>query len=267
MNAKILVVLTLLAILLTLAMACGRGGRDEPTATPFSMEVIPQQIQYLMARQICVFLVTVAEQGEGGSYGQAVNISAKAPGASVTVEPEAITPGQVAEVTIIPDEVGMSGAMTEPAGEQPTIEPLGPEESKALTVTIRAKRAGLERSKTFAIEVFEGEDQLLSDATELRDRFIPWLEEHHPELGITAETQWTPTIVRPGILIVMYYLFFSDDWEMGLRWHVMVPPHDWAEIHLRHRFTEVSPSCAFKISSLEAQDEPQAIEPEESVWR
>ncbi|GAJ04175.1 unnamed protein product, partial [marine sediment metagenome] len=74
-------------------------------------------------------------------------------------------------------------------------------------------------------------------------------------------------IVLPHIMVVMYYLFFSEDWEMGLRWHVTIPPYDWAEIYLRHRTTEVSPTYAFKISSLEAQDEPQAVEPEEMVWR
>ena len=48
----------------------------------------------------------------------------------------------------------------------------------------------------------------------------------HPELGITVETEWTPTIVRPHILVLMYDPFFSQDWEMGLRWHVMIPPVD-----------------------------------------
>jgi len=104
-------------------------------------------------------------------------------------------------------------------------------------------------------------------ATELRDKFIPWLAANHPELGITSQTEWTGTIVTPHIMVVMYYLFFSEDWEMGLRWHVTIPPYDWVEIYLRHRTTEVSPSYAFKISSLEAQAEPEAIEPEELVWR
>jgi hypothetical protein len=273
MNVKILFTLTLLAILPTSTIACGRDVKEEttptPVAAPFSMEVFPQELlQYgAIPGQRCVFMVRVAEQGEGGSYGQAVSISATAPDASVTVEPKAITPSQVAEVTIIPHAGGTSGAMTEPAREQATIEAIDPEEGKTLTATIRGERSGLERSKTVPIEVFEGADLLRPYATELRDRFVLWLEEHHPELDITTETDWIPTTVRPGILIVMYYLFLSDDWEMGLRWHVMIPPYDWAEIYLRHRFAEVNPSYAFKISSLEAQDEPQAVEPEDSVWR
>lgn len=94
---------------------------------------------------------------------------------------------------------------------------------------------------------------MFSMATEIRDRFIPWLATNHPEFGITSENEWTETIVRPHIAVVMFYLFFSEDWEMGVSWHVMIPPHDWARIYLRHRFVEVQPSYAFEISSLDAQ--------------
>ncbi|GAI03110.1 unnamed protein product, partial [marine sediment metagenome] len=99
--------------------------------------------------------------------------------------------------------------------------------------------------------------------------FISWLAANHPEFGITSETEWTGTIVYPGIMEVSYYLFFSEDWEMGVRWHVTIVPDDWAEIYLRKRFTETQPSHAFKIDSYETypQPEPYAINPPESVWR
>ena len=67
--------------------------------------------------------------------------------------------------------------------------------------------------------------------------------------------------------VEMFYTFFSEEWEMGVSKHVMIPPDDWAKIYLRHRFTEASPSYAFKISSLEAKEEPYAIDPPQSVWR
>jgi len=117
----------------------------------------------------------------------------------------------------------------------------------------------------------DGGDEMGSLAAEIRDEFIPWLAENHPEFGITSETEWTGTIVRPHFMVVMFYLFFSEEWEMGVSWHVMVPPHDWARIYLRHRFTEVSPSYAFEISSRDAQEEPHAVDLKdafaESVWR
>jgi hypothetical protein len=217
------------------------------------MQVIPEKMEDSVSGQMCVFLVTVAEEGLGSDEGKAVNISATATDATVTVSPQAIAPGQVAEVIVVPEVTLLSG-----------------EESRTLTVTVNGKRDGLEQTGTVTLDVLkEIYDPWLGlpGATKLRDKFIPWLAENHPELGITEETEWTPTIVRPHYLVVMYYLFFSEDWEMGLRWHVTIPPYDWVEIYLRHRTTEISPTYAFKISSLEAQAEPEAIEPEELVWR
>ncbi|GAI01433.1 unnamed protein product, partial [marine sediment metagenome] len=161
----------------------------------------------------------------------------------------AITPGQVAEVTVIPNEAS--------TGE-------------TLTVNIKGERGGLQ-TETRTIVVLVGEDTLEPYAADVRDRFIPWLAANYPEFGITTETEWTGTVVRPRILVVTFYLFFSEDWEMGVSWHVTIPPHDWTRIYLRHRATEVSPSYAFEISSLDAQEEPHAIDPKdafaESVWR
>ena len=93
------------------------------------------------------------------------------------------------------------------------------------------------------------------------------LAENHPELGITEDTAWNGTMVSPVWLIVSHYLFFSDEWEAHIYWHVMIPPHDWAKIDLRHRFDELAPSYAFEISSLDAGSEPIAIEVPETVWR
>jgi hypothetical protein len=221
-------------------------GGDE--ATPFSLQVIPAYMQDTIAGQSCVFLVIVTDEGEGVG-GKAVNISATAPGAAVTVGPQAISPGQVAEVIVVPNEASIGST---------------------LTVTVNGERDGLKQTETVSLDVLQDilDPEGLADyATELRDRFIPWLAANHPELGITSQTEWTGTVVTPHIVVVMYYLFFSEDWEMGLRWHVTIPPYDWVEIYLRHRTTEVSPTYAFKISSLEAQAEPEAIEPEEMVWR
>lgn len=210
----------------------------------FSMELVPDTMSAIPG-QMCVFLVSV-----DGGIGK-VEILASAPDSTVSVEPQAITSEQVSEITVTPQKFGTQ------------------------TLTVRGNRAGLQQAKTATLEVLElvvdGEDPLGAYATEIRDRFIPWLAANHPEFGITSSTEWTGTIVRPNFMVVMFYLFFSDDWEMGVSWHVMIPPYDWARIYLRHRFTEVSPSYAFEISSLEAQEEPHAINLAdafaESVWR
>jgi len=219
--------------------------RSEPC--PFSLQVIPEHIEDSIAGQRCVFLVVVADEGRGSGEGEAVNISATAPGAAVTVNPQAITPGQVAEVTVIPDKASTG---------------------RTLSVNITGER-GLKQTDTTTVNVKEGEAMPWPYAAEVRDSFIPWLAKNHPEFGITSETEWTGTIVYPGILVVSYYLYFSEDWEMGVRWHVTIVPHDWAEIYLRNRFTETQPSHAFKIDSyqMDPQPEPHAIDPPESVWR
>ncbi len=194
--------------------------------------------------QIWVFLVVVEDEGgwmEGGvGLGEAVDISATDLGgmADVTVYPRSITPGQFAEVTVIPDAASTN---------------------ETLTITISGERRGLIQTETVNIEVVQGEDLLGPSAVEMRDLFIPWLAKDHPELGITNETEWTGAIVNP-VLIVMHYIFFSDEWEMYLTWHVTIPPDDWTRIYLRHRFNELTPSHAFEISSVTAQGEPHAIE-------
>ncbi len=225
------------------------GCRVEPA--PFSMQVIPEHIEDAIAGQSCVFLVSVADEGEGSGKGEVVSISATAPGSVVTVNPQAITPGQVAEVTVIPVEASAGGT---------------------LTVTVDGERNGLKQTETVTLVVKEkppGPGPAIY-AARFRDRFIPWLAANHPQFGITSETEWTGTIVRPTSYEVSFYLFFSEDWEMGVTWHVTIPPADYLRIYLRHRFTEAAPSYAFEISSWSAQEEPYApyaIDPPESAWR
>jgi hypothetical protein len=45
----------------------------------------------------------------------------------------------------------------------------------------------------------------------MRDKFIKWLYSYIPELGISSEKEWIGTIVNSGILVVMHYVFYSED--------------------------------------------------------
>lgn len=217
---------------------------DEDQA-PFSLQATPESMQAIPG-QLCVFLTSVQDDGDGSGKGKAVAISAQATDLTPTVEPLQITPTQVAEVSVTPTES---------------------QKEQSVSIDIKGKREGLEHTKTVSLSVVEGEDNLEITAVSIRDKFIPWLEANHPELGITYETVWNGTIVTPNILIVANYLFFSEDWEMGLTWHVMIPPNDWARIYLRRRFHEVRPSLAFEITSLDANDAPQPINPPDAVLR
>jgi hypothetical protein len=150
-----------------------------------------------------------------------------------------ITIGEVAELSVTPtqDNVG-----------------------KNITITLEAERQGLRETKIITTEVIEGEDTLQPETTSIKNKFTGWLAENHPELDIKNDTSWTCTIVNPRILVVMHYMFLSEDWEMYVTWHVMIPPYDWARIYLRHRYNETAPTFAFEISSIQGQTLPQPIE-------
>ena len=239
------VVASLVLVLVVGAASCG----GEPA--PFSMQVTPEHMEDTIAGQNCVLLVSVSDEGEGSGKGEDVNMSADVAGAIVSINPQSIAPGQVAEVTVVPTEGNIG---------------------KTLNVSIEGERGGFKQTETVTIVVQEQTtpvEELAIVAADMRDKFIPWLETNHPELGITSETDWSGTIVRPNIMVVMYYLFFSEDWEMGLQWHVTIPPYDWTRIYLRDRTTEVSPSYAFEIPSYseEGPYEAHVIDPPEMVWR
>lgn len=227
---------------------------------PFTLDVTPTHIADCIPGQRCVFLVTVAEPDAGKPLSTLVHITVSGFGADVMVEHEDILPGEMAEVTVIPRPI-------ETFGKQ-----VGPDDGRGRSVyaAVHAECEGHTKVKVLPIRVTsEEEDTLQPDAVNMRDLFIPWLAENHPELGITEEIEWTPTIVTPTILIVSHYLFFSEEWEIHVSWHVMIPPSDWARIELRRRFEETTPSLAFEISSVSAEPplDPQPIEPSDTLWR
>jgi len=227
-----------------------------PVPAPFSIQVTPEEILDSYPGQKCVFMVAIKEEENG--KGEPVTVSATAPDASVTIEPQAIAIGQVAEVTVIPAEAS---------------------ENSTITVTFTGERGGLKETNTTTIEVRKAitwpngeEDPMGALAAEIREKFTPWLADNHPEFDITNETEWTGVLIRPHHMVVMFYLFLSEEWEMGVSWHVMIPPHDWARTYLRNRYTETSPSYAFELSSYTMEDytiREVTLEEAfaESVWR
>jgi hypothetical protein len=213
--------------------------------TAFSINVTPEQLNGdSIAGQHCVFLVTITDEGQEGQL--PVRISAKARGAEVVIYQQDIVEGQVAEVVVTPAPASIG---------------------KTIKVTITGTQGSSTDKKVVSFEVAEGEDDRQGDAEVLLDRFVSWLATNHPELGITDDTAWNGTMVSPVWLEAAHYLFFSEEWEAHISWHIMVPPYDWAKIDLRHRFDELEPSYAFEISSLNATSEPVPTEVPETVWR
>jgi hypothetical protein len=134
-------------------------------------------------------------------------------------------------------------------------------------ITITAERDGLTRTETRSIPIVPEADTLGPDAARMRDLFVPWLELRHPELGIDEATEWWGTLAGARLLVVEHYLFFADDWELGISWHVMIEPDDWARMYLRRRGSELAPSFAAEITSVARGDTPQEAEPPASVIR
>jgi hypothetical protein len=197
---------------------------------------------YAIPNQKFLLLVTIGEENQSNIEAKTVAITAASLGCEVTVYPQAISPGQVGEVTVIPNE-GQVG--------------------KNVTVTIRGERGGISQTETVTFEVIEEEDReatLGPEAILMRDKFVQWFALEHQEFAITSETVWTGTVVNPRVLVVMHYMFLSEDWEMYVTWHVMIPPYDWSRVYLRPRYNATAPAYAFEISSIQGQAEPQAIE-------
>ena len=214
--------------------------------SPFSLNIISRPASfgdafYAIPSQKCLFLVTI-EENQTIQGSKPVNISATSPDCQITVFPQTISSGKVAEVIIIPTET---------------------EVGKNVTVIIEGERDGFKQRKTVTLEVIEEEareETLGPEAVGIRNNFTEWLSTNHPELGITSETAWTGTVVNPLILVVMHYMFLSEDWEMYVTWHVMIPPYDWTRIYLRHRYNQTAPTYAFEISSIQEHSQPQSIE-------
>ena len=243
---KIQAVIIVVIIVCTIAFPAYFLSLTNTETTPFSLNVTNRPVSfgdalYTIPNQKCLFLVTI-EENQPSQGSKAVTISATSTDCQITVFPQTITSGKVAEVMVVPAEADVG---------------------KNVTVTIQGERDGLKQTKTVTFEVIEEEDReetLGPEAVNMRNNFTQWLSTNHPELGITNETAWNGTVVNPRVLVVMHYMFLSEDWEMYVTWHVMIPPYDWARIYLRHRYNQTAPTYAFEISSIQEHAQPQAIE-------
>jgi hypothetical protein len=184
---------------------------------------------------------------DGGAAAAPVTLTASASKAAILrILPAAqLTPGTVGEVWVVPDASAVE---------------------TTAAVTITASRGGMTRTAERTIPVFPMVDERAAEARPHFDRWVAWLASAHPELGITAATDWQPEFVST-LLVVSHYAYWSADWELTVAWHIMIAPYDWSEIHLRHRWTESAPSLAFRIDSVSGSTTPHAVEPPDVVVR
>jgi hypothetical protein len=222
--------LAISAVVLMLAAACGESAapttstRPAPTTTQPSGEVVvsPEFIQGAIPGAEVVVLVAQTDERAGTA-----TVSASAPGATVTVRPSQISGIEVAELTVVPEATATE---TE------------------LTIAIEVVTDATTHTVTRTITVLPWEDDRAEQAAEVLGLFTSWLAENRPELGVTPGTEFEGTFLAPQLLVVSHYGFFNDEWEIGVSWHVMIPPDDFAEIYVRPR-SELRPTLAFRIDS------------------
>jgi hypothetical protein len=216
-----LVLTTLASLAIIIAAACGD---DDDAGGPFELVVSPEFIQGLYGDIPNTALVTIED--EAGSSGE-VTLEATSDDLEMSIEPSTIEDGEVAELTI-------------------TSEPVT--DDREVTVTVTATRGDEERTVTKNVVVRPGTDDLGPMANEILDLFLPWLEENQPEFGLGPDTEFEGRIVAPGLLIVSHYAFFTDEYEVGVAWHITIPPDDWSDLYIRPR-DELTPTAAFRVSS------------------
>jgi len=67
------------------------------------------------------------------------------------------------------------------------------------------------------------------------EEFLPWLEQNHPEVGDLSLEDWWIYQTYTHILIVEHWTFLSDNWEVRLKIHATIPPHNWTKLWIRPR--------------------------------
>jgi hypothetical protein len=214
---------------LILLIACSSG-----STVPFGLEVAPEIIHGLYPETGCIVLARVISTSN-----EPVSLRVEAPGAEAVARPDAIVPGEVAEIEITP----------------------GPANTEIpLTITVTGARGTEEQTVVRETRVMPFEPPT-QEARLTFELFVDWLAANRPDLGITDAGAFEGRGVNP-VLVVSHYQFLSDEWELALSWHVMIPPHDWSELTLRHR-DAWTPTVAFHLASRSAAFDEGIVEIDE----
>lgn len=156
-----------------------------------------------------------------------LTVTAEATNATVTIEQSTVSGAEVAEVTVVPAPTDVEVDMA---------------------IRIDAVQRGETSSSTWTVNVVPWQDDRGAQARDILGLYTSWLADNHPDLGVTPATDFQGTFVAPQLLVVSHYAFFSEDWELGLSWHIMLPPDDFSELYLRPR-SELRPTMALRIES------------------
>jgi hypothetical protein len=201
------------------------GCSDTPAAAPFELRAEPDFVHGVIPGERLILLVSI---GEGAAEGP-VDLGVEASWCAGTVEPSRIAGDEVAEVSCV-------------------VAPVSGNDEVPVSLVVTGRRGSVERRHEVSTVIVPWEDTISDTAGAILGVFVPWLAERHPDLGISESTSFDGTVVAPMLLVVTHYAYFGDDWEIGLSWHIMVAPQDWAQIYLRPR-NAMTPTRAFELTS------------------
>ena len=208
------------AVVLVALAACGGDGAD---AGPFELTTSPEFVNMVIPGRRPLALVSATSDDAGAIR---LGVETAVDGVRVEVVPDEIQPGAVAEIWVeVPDVA----------------------EETPISVTVEARRDRDVRAVTVDATAMPGTDDLGPTALDIAAVFLSELDGSIDDLPATTDglTNGTPV---GGLLVVTHYAWFTDAAEIGLAWHVMVAPDDWAELTVRPR-SELAPTRAFRLTS------------------
>ena len=207
--------------LAALTVACDDAADD--TAAALSLQTSPQYVNRIIPGTRPLALVSVDTDAD-----DAVELTGTASlsGAEVSFQPASVSAIGVAEVWV---------TLPETADETP------------FTVTVTATVDSTNAEVTIDATAIPGTDDLGPTAITIVDVFLDEMEGLVPGLPASGNDLANGTPVA-GLLVVSHYAWFTDEYEIGLAWHIMIAPDDFAELYLRPR-DEAAPTMAFRIDT------------------
>jgi len=117
-----------------------------------------------------------------------------------------------------------------------------------IEIEATAYSGGISRKDFSKVQVVPWTIEISPTIEAMRDEFVTYLSNNHTNFKISGSTVWEGFGNAPQILVVEHYLFKSAFWEMELKRHVTIAPHDWVSVYLRPR-SIISPNWSGTINS------------------
>lgn len=230
-------VLALVAVWSTVGLTgCGWWQADDDEVTALDIVRSPEFVNRMIPGERPLALVEVTGDAQSGPIELSAVSSLES--MSVRFEPATVEVGDVAEMWVQVPEVG---------------------EDTPFSVTITASRDDEEATRVVAGTAVPGTDDLGETAAQIAQVFLDDVARGVNGLPTTAAELTGGTPVA-GLLVVSHYAWFTQEYEVGLAWHIMVAPDDFAELYVRPRGA-LAPTRAYRISSWSSAlaGEPVAV--------